>query len=93
MPLVFEWDPANAEENHRKHGVAFGEAASAIADTLSITVYDPDHSEAEERFVLVGFSAQNRLVVVVHTERDDRIRLVSARLASSHERRDYEEGG
>ncbi len=92
MPLVFEWDPAKAEENHRKHGVAFDEAASAFADTLSITIFDPDHSEAEERFVLIGLSAQNRLVVVVHTERDDRIRLVSARLASSHERRDYEEG-
>ncbi len=93
MPLVFEWDPTKAEENYRKHGVAFDEAASAFADTLSITIFDPDHSEAEERFVLIGLSAQNRLVVVVHTERDDRMRLVSARLASSHERRDYEEGG
>lgn len=60
MPLVFEWDPAKAEENHRKHGVAFDEAASAFADTLSITIFDPDHSETEERFVLVGLSAQNR---------------------------------
>ncbi len=93
MPLDFEWDPTKADENYRKHGDAYDEAASAFADTLSITIFDPDHSEAEERFVLVGLSAQNRLVVVVHTERDDRIRLVSARLASSHERRDYEEGG
>jgi uncharacterized DUF497 family protein len=93
VSLVFEWDSAKAEENRRKHGVTFDEAASAFADTLSMTILDPDHSETEERFVLVGLSARNRLVVVVHTERDDRVRIVSARLASSHERRDYEQGG
>lgn len=92
MSLEFEWDAGKAEENRVKHGVSFDEASSAFADTLSLTVPDPDHSIGEERFVLVGMSAQNRLVIVVHTEHSDKIRLISARLANPREQRNYQEG-
>ena len=76
----------------RKHGVAFEEAATAFADTLSRTIRDPLHSQpGESRFVLIGRSRAGRLLVVVHVERGDRIRIVSARTATRKERKDYEE--
>jgi len=75
----------------RKHGVAFEEAASAFGDSLSLTIPDPDHSAQEERCVLLGMTARHRLVVVAHTEEADTIRLISARLATPAERRNYEE--
>jgi uncharacterized protein len=87
----FEWDPEKAGANERKHGVSFGEAATAFGDPLSLTIADPDHSDREDRFVLLGESFRGRLLVVVHTEREDRIRLISARLATRRERRAYEE--
>ncbi|MCP3902947.1 MAG: BrnT family toxin [Planctomycetes bacterium] len=90
--LIFEWDPEKASENLAKHGVAFEEAATAFGDPISITIDDPAHSEDEDRFVLIGTSVRNRLVVVVFTERDDRIRFISARLATPRERKDYERG-
>lgn len=75
-----------------KHGVSFDEASTAFADPLSITVPDPDHSARESRFLLVGRSAQHRILVVVHAERGESdIRLISARPASRLERRTYEE--
>ena len=73
------------------HGVAFEEACTAFADPSSLTVYDPDHSEEEDRFVLVGLSSSQRLIVVGHSERGDRIRIINARLANRRELRQYEE--
>ena len=92
MPLRFAWDPRKAAANLRKHGVRFGEAASAFEDALSVTIPDPLHSNSEERFVLIGVSRNQHLVVVAHVERGDIIRIISARIASRAERRTYEEG-
>lgn len=92
MPGTFRWDPAKARLNLRKHGVSFEEAASVFKDPLSITVPDPDHSYDEERFVLLGLSRHNRLLVVVHTDIEDAIRIISAREADRQERRQYEQG-
>ena len=89
--LRFEWDPNKAKENLEIHGVSFDEASTAFRDTLSLAIYDPLHSEEEDRFVLIGNSHKDRLLVVVHTERGDNIRLVSARKASKKERMQYEE--
>ena len=91
MSLTFEWDREKAAENLRRHGVSFGEATSAFGDPLSRTIDDPDHSEDEERFILLGESARGRLLVVVHAERGDRIRLISARIAGRRERKTYQE--
>lgn len=92
MALRFSWDPRKAARNLRNHGVTFEEAVTAFADPLSLTIPDPLHSESEARFVLVGLSANSRLLVVVHAERsDDDIRIISARLASRRERNEYEE--
>jgi uncharacterized DUF497 family protein len=92
MPLRFVWETRKAEGNYRKHGVSFAEAATAFEDPLSITVADPDHSASEERFILVGRSKYQHLVVVAHVERRDAIRIISARPASRREREIYEEG-
>jgi uncharacterized DUF497 family protein len=95
MALRFEWDPRKARANLRKHGVTFEEAATAFEDPLSMTIPDSDHSVGEERFVLMGRTAQGRLMVVAFVEADPDIpiiRPISARLADRGERRDYEEG-
>ena len=92
MPIKFEWDKRKARQNLRKHRVDFTEASTVFADTLSITISDPDHSGDEERWVTVGLSNRHRLLVVVHTEEDETIRIVSARTADRLERRMYEEG-
>ena len=89
--MEFEWDQTKAESNLEKHDVSFDEAATAFGDPLSLTIPDPDHSEDEERFVLLGESYVTRLLVVVHTERGERIRIISARLATRNERVNYEE--
>jgi hypothetical protein len=89
MGLEFEWDPRKARENLLKHGVGFEEALTAFADPLSIEIPDPEHSLDEERFVLIGRGARGRLLVVVHTERGDRIRLISARRATRREARTH----
>jgi uncharacterized DUF497 family protein len=91
MDLKFDWDPKKAAANLRKHGVAFDEAMTAFADPHSITIPDPDHSEDEDRCILIGRSTVQRLLVVVHLERGERLRLISARLAARRERRTYEE--
>ena len=91
MGLRFEWDEKKAAANLRKHGVSFEEAASAFGDPLSLTIPDPEHSGDEERSVLLGMTERDRLVVVAHTEQADTVRLISARLATPAERRDYEE--
>ena len=92
MGLVFEWDSEKAIENERKHGVSFDEALTVFADPLSRTIADPDHSGKESRFLELGLSRHGQLLVVVFTERNDRIRIISARLATNSERRHYEEG-
>lgn len=92
MPFTFEWDAEKARENLHKHGVSFDEAVTAFSDPLSRTIRDPDHSDTEERYILMGVSDRMRLLVVAHTERGDRIRLITARIASKRERRQYEEG-
>ena len=91
MSVTFEWNAPKALENIRKHGVEFEEATSAFADPLSLTIPDPDHSEVDEREILVGSSSKGNLLVVVHVDRGDTIRLISARKATRHERRNYEE--
>ena len=92
MSLEFSWDPAKAALNLRRHGVSFEEAATAFADPHSITIPDPDHGgPGEERFILIGLSGHQRLLVVVHVERGATLRLISARLATRPERRAYEE--
>lgn len=89
--LSFEWDPAKAFANVRKHGVAFEEALSAFRDPLAKIHADPDHSAAERREILVGHSAQKRLLLIAFVQRRHRVRLISARLVTRAERRDYEE--
>lgn len=89
--LLFEWDANKAKKNIKTHGVSFDEASTAFRDTLSLTIYDPLHSDEEDRCVLIGSSYKNRLLVVVHTEREDKIRIISARKATKKERKQYEE--
>lgn len=89
--LSFEWDKNKARKNLKNHNVSFDEASTAFRDTLSLTIYDPLHSESEDRFILIGNSHANRLLVVVHTERGDKIRIISARQATKYERKQYEE--
>jgi uncharacterized DUF497 family protein len=92
MTSVFRWDPEKARSNLAKHGVTFEEAASAFQDTLSVTVGDPLHSIDENRFVTMGRSERGRTLVVVHSDFGDAIRIISARLATPCERKNYEEG-
>ena len=88
----FEWDPRKDAQNQRKHRVSFEEASSVFADEYALLLEDPDHSAAEERFLLLGLSAAFRVLVVVHTYRraDDTIRIISARRATKGERRQYD---
>lgn len=94
MPIRFEWDTRKERRNRDKHEVGFDEASTVLADTLSVTIPDPDHSDEEERWVTLGFSHRQRLLVVVHTEQDEEeiVRIISARPADPDERRAYEEG-
>lgn len=87
--MLFEWDPHKARSNLAKHDVSFEEAVTAFADPLSFTRFDPDHSADEDRFLLLGATQSGRLVVVAHTDRGESIRIISARLASTRERRAY----
>jgi uncharacterized protein len=88
----FEWDPRKAAGNVKKHGISFQEAATVFGDPLAITFQDPDHSEEEERQMTFGLSLQKRLIVVSHTQRKDRTRIISARPMDRKERVIYEEG-
>jgi hypothetical protein len=90
--MHFEWDAAKATRNLRKRRVSFEEASSVFYDPLAVTGGDPDHSGGEQRWVTFGMSSAGRLLVVSHTERDDAVRMISARLATPTERRIYEEG-
>ncbi|HUA20830.1 MAG TPA: BrnT family toxin [Bryobacteraceae bacterium] len=89
--LAFEWDWKKEAANRRKHTVGFADASTVFGDPLSITIPDPDHAAGEERFLIIGMSSEHKLLVVVHTIRGARIRIISARLATQHERRNYEE--
>ena len=90
--MRFEWDQTKAERNHVKHRVAFEEAATAFADPLSMTIFDPDHSESEDRYLLLGATHAARLLVVAYTRRGESVRIISARIASRRERRTYAGG-
>ncbi|MCZ7573324.1 MAG: BrnT family toxin [Ardenticatenaceae bacterium] len=92
MAFIFQWDKKKARQNLRDHRVSFEEASTVLGDTLSRTIDDPLHSEDEDRYVIIGQSARGRLLVVVHTIRGDDIRIISARVATPAERKDYEEG-
>ena len=91
MAYNFEWDPEKAKENLEKHDVSFAEASTAFADLLSMNMPDPDHSEGEHRFIVMGMSDRYRLLVVSYTDRPPRTRIISARLATRSERKQYEE--
>lgn len=89
--MIFEWDEEKAETNFKKHKVRFAEAEGVFYDPLSVTIPDPDHSIDENRFIDIGTSEDNRLLIVVYAERKDRIRIISARKATKTERKKYEE--
>jgi len=88
--IGFEWDPPKARATLRKHRVAFSEAVTVFANGLSITVYDPDHSQEEDRYLTVGVSTNGRLLMIAHTDRGGRIRIISARDLTRTERDAYE---
>ena len=92
MDSEFEWDADKAEANLLKHAVSFDEAASVFLDPLSLTIPDPLHSNEEDRFVTTGLSGQQRHLIVVHTDRGEKIRIISAREATPGERKRYESG-
>lgn len=87
----FEWDENKARQNLVKHNISFVEATTVFLDLLSITIDDPDHSQSEQRYIIIGYSNRGRLLVVVYVDRSDNIRIISARQATRYERRTYEE--
>ena len=90
--MDFEWDENKARANFAKHRVSFEEAKTVFVDPFYVDFYDPDHSEAEERYVIIGESQQGRWLVVSYTERQQKVRLISAREATRREKDAYEEG-
>lgn len=91
MALEFEWNLRKAETNLRKHRVTFQEASTVFADPLSATIHDPDHSDVENRYLTIGLSIAGRILIIAHSERNNRIRIISARKLTSPEKRHYEE--
>ena len=89
--MVFRWDTRKAAANLKKHGIDFHEAATVLDDTLSTTFPDTDHATLESRFLTIGVSDRQRLLVVAHSEEGEMVRIISARRATRHERRFYEE--
>jgi len=87
----FEWDPGKASQNRRKHRVSFQEAATIFGDPLAVTYPDPDHSISEQRFITVGMSSPGRVLIVAHSDRDENVRIISARKTTQRERKQYEE--
>jgi uncharacterized DUF497 family protein len=92
MKLTFEWDEVKARENLKKHKVDFDEGKTIFNDPFLLTYPDVDSSEAEERYVDIGLSVRDRVLVLIHTERQGKIRIISCRKATARERRHYEEG-
>jgi uncharacterized DUF497 family protein len=90
--MKFEWDPGKSEANLNKHGISFHEASTVFGDPLALTFNDPDHSVGEQRFLTFGLSRMGQLLVVVHTERRKKTRIISARRATRQERKIYEDG-
>jgi uncharacterized DUF497 family protein len=90
LSLIFEWNENKANENLKKHGVSFDEAKTVFNDPFSVTIYDPDHSSDEDRYIDIGLSSKGRLIVVSYLEKDDKIRIISSRKATKKEKRDYE---
>ncbi len=90
--MKFEWNPDKAESNYEKHNVSFEEAATVFNDSLSVTFPDPDHSVGESRYVIIGMSRFGQILIVSHTDRDETVRIISARKATRQEQRFYEEG-
>lgn len=90
--MEFEWEPNKAARNLIKLGIAFVDAATVFGDPLAVTFSDPDHSTEEDRFLTFGHSTEGDLLVVSHTDREDRTRIISAREATRKERRLYEQG-
>ncbi|XGV94599.1 MAG: BrnT family toxin [Leptolyngbya sp. BL-A-14] len=90
--MQFEWNPDKAASNAKKHGVTFEEAATVFNDLLSVTFPDPDHSVGENRYVMIGLSRFGQLLIVAHTDRGEKVRIISARQANRQERRFYERG-
>lgn len=90
--MRFEWDPEKEVSNLRKHGVSFDEASTVFGDVLAATIPDSKHSELEVRFITMGRSLGNRLLVVSHTDAGESVRIISARMATAQERRRYESG-
>lgn len=88
--MQFEWDPAKAVRNLAKHGVSFDEASTVFGDPLAGTILDPRHSGEEPRFITIGRSTSQRLIIVAHAEAEKRIRIISARRATRRERENYE---
>lgn len=88
--MQFEWDPEKAKRNVKKHGVSFEEAVTVFYDPLSATFEDPDHSVGEHRYITVGLSSRDRLLVVAHAERGEILRIINARSATAHERKRHE---
>ena len=91
--VEFEWDAGKAASNLSKHGIGFAEAMTVFGDPLEVVIADPVHSDTEWRFLSIGLSEAGRLVVVAYTERDERIRIISAPEATPQERRQYESKG
>ncbi len=90
MPLKFEWNPGKAQKNIKKHRITFNEAATVFSAPLSMTFDDPDHSEDEERFIIIGFSISGKLLMVSYAEKKDSIRIISARKLTRKERKQHE---
>jgi uncharacterized DUF497 family protein len=90
--MEFEWNPDKAKLNLEKHGISFQEATTVFNDPLSVTFPDPDHSIGENRYVIIGVSQFGQLLVVSHTDRGEKVRIISARKATRQERGFYEEG-
>jgi uncharacterized DUF497 family protein len=87
----FAWEPDKAARNRCNHRVSFHEAATVFGDPLAVTYHDPDHSVSEERFITVGMSRADRVLIVSHSDRGDNIRIISARKTTLRERKHYEE--
>jgi hypothetical protein len=90
--MEFEWDRNKAASNLKKHGISFPEAATVFGDPLSITFPDPEHSIDESRYITIGLSINRKIIILAHADRENRIRIISTRLATRKERRFYEEG-
>ena len=89
--MQFEWDPDKDARNQIKHRVSFEEASTVFGDPLALTIDDPDHSVDERRFVTTGYSNRQRIIIVAHADRNDRVRLINAREATPAERHAYQE--